>query len=233
MELKNKTVLITGSTDGLGKTLAVALVKTGAEVIIHGRDSEKVNATVSEVGASDGLVCDFNNPDDIPDVFGKIKNLDILINNAGMWFEGNTLDIAPEKIIELINVDITSHIVATRTLLPTLLRSEFGQILNVVSVAGIEIPFDYYHTVYSAAKFGMQGFSEAMAKEFDNKNLRVMGFYPGGMETGIFKKAGNAYKPREPWMFDPKEAADAVIFMLTRNPKVNIKRLDLINHLEK
>lgn len=79
----------------------------------------------------------------------------------------------------------------------------------------------------------MQAFSEALAKEFDNKNLRVMGYYPGGMATNFFKKANMPYKQVEPWMFDPQESVDAMIFMLTRNPKINIKRLDLINHLQK
>jgi short-subunit dehydrogenase len=121
----------------------------------------------------------------------------------------------------------------TRSLLPIIQKSDFGQILNVVSVSGIEIPFDYYHTIYSATKFGLQGFSEALAKEFENKSLRIMGYYPGGMSTKLFKKAGQDYKDNEPWMFDPKESVEAMIFMLTRNPKINIKRMDLINHLQK
>ena len=59
-----------------------------------------------------------------------------------------------------------------------------------------------------------------------------MGYYPGGMETELFKKAGIGYKKHEPWMFDPQESVDAILFMLTRDPKLNIKRLDLINHLQ-
>jgi hypothetical protein len=60
-----------------------------------------------------------------------------------------------------------------------------------------------------------------------------MGYYPGGMETKLFKKAGIPYKTHEPWMFDPQESVEAIIFMLTRDPKLNIKRMDLINHLQK
>lgn len=223
--LKNKNILITGSTDGLGKKLATALLQEGANVIIHGRDKDKVG--------EGGIVCDFNNPESITKAFSNINKLDVLINNAGTWLEGNTVDATPEKILELVNVNLASYLLVTRTLLPVLEKSEFGQILNVVSVAGIEIPFDYYHTIYSATKFGLQGFSEAIAKEFGNKNIRVMGFYPGGMETPLFKKAGNDYDDHEPWMFDPQESVEAITFMLTRDPKVNIKRMDLINHLQK
>ena len=62
--------------------------------------------------------------------------------------------------------------------------------------------------------------------------MRVMWFYPGGMESPLFKKAGNEYQDHEPWMFDPQESVDAIMFMLSRNKKVNVKRMDLINHLQ-
>lgn len=238
--LKDKTILITGSTDGLGKELATELASNGSNVIIHGRSKEKVDAVLTELNSTNkssqhqGLVCDLNKPEGVEEAFSKIKRLDILINNAGVWLEGSTKDASSEKIIELTNVNLASYLLVTRTLIPVLLKSEFGQILNVVSVAGIEVPADYYsHTIYSATKFGLQGFTESLTKEFDNKNLRVMGFYPGGMETKIFEKAGDRYEKHEPWMFDPKESVEAMVFMLTRNPKVNIKRLDLINHLQK
>jgi meso-butanediol dehydrogenase/(S,S)-butanediol dehydrogenase/diacetyl reductase len=113
-----------------------------------------------------------------------------------------------------------------------LLQSDFAQIINVSSVAGVEIPQDYYHVIYSAAKFGMQGFSEALAKEFFNKNLRVTGFYPGGMETNLFTKAGMDYKKHEPWMFNPQESVDAILFALKQDKKVSIKRMDLINQMD-
>jgi len=61
--------------------------------------------------------------------------------------------------------------------------------------------------------------------------MRVMGFYPGGMNTKLFVKAGETYKDNESWMFDPVESVEAIIFMLTRSKKVNVKRMDLINWL--
>lgn len=232
LDLKNKKILITGSTDGLGKLLAFELDKIGAEVIIHGKDKDKINETVKQITNSKrSILCDLRNSSEVKDKFSKIKELDILINNAGLWAEGNTLDITAERIIELVNVNLASYLLVTRTLLPKLLKSSFSQLLNVVSVAGYEVPTEYYHTIYSATKYGLQGFSEAMAKEFEGKNLRVMGYYPGGMDTKIFTKAGEDYKEGESWMFDPMESVEAIIFMLTRNPKVNVKRMDLINHL--
>jgi len=238
MDLRGKKVLVTGSTDGLGKLLTLNLAEHGASVIVHGRNQTKANAIIEELtkrfpNNHSSIICDFNKPESVTKVFNDIEKLDILINNAGLWAEGNTSDISPERIIELTNVNLLSYLLVTRVLLPTLKKSDFGQILNVSSIAGVEIPQNYSHTIYSATKFGVQAFSESLAKEFENTNLRVMGYYPGGMETDLFKKAGVNYKRSEPWMFDPQESVDAIIFMLTRNKKVNVKRMDLINHIQK
>lgn len=234
LDLKGKKVLITGSSDGLGKALAVELSKLGAKIIVHGRNEEKVDKVLNEL-EGDGhskIICDFNNPEDIDTKFSGIKELDILVNNTGVWSEGNTLDISTDKIREMISVNTTSYLLVSRILLPVLLKSEFAQILNTISVAGYEIPAGFYHTTYTATKYALQGYTEGMAKEFENRNLRVMGYYPGGMNTELFKKAGLDYKVNEPWMFDVMESVEAIIFMLTRNKKISIKRMDLINHLQ-
>jgi 3-oxoacyl-[acyl-carrier protein] reductase len=234
LDLSEKKVLITGSTDGLGKALAIKLSQLGSKIIIHGRNEEKAKDVISQLEGEDHryIICDFKNLKDIEKNLANIKELDILINNTGVWDERNTTDVEVEKIVEMVNVNTTSYLIASKVLLPVLTQSEYSQILNIISIAGVEIPFDYYHTVYSATKFALQGYSEALEKEYTNKNVRVMGFYQGGMNTNIFDKAGMNYKHPEPWMFDVQEAVDTIVFMLTRNKKVNIKRLDLINHLE-
>ncbi len=176
--------------------------------------------------------CDVTTPKDIPAAFSTVGHLDILINNCGIWEEGDSVAADPLKIEQLVATNLTSYLLITRTLLPLLLKNQFSQILNVSSTSGIEVPSDYYHTYYSGSKYGVRGFTEALVKEFHNKPLRVMGIYPGGMSTPLFGKAGQPYTLHEPWMFDPQETVDAIIFMLTRNEKVNIKRLDILNHLE-
>lgn len=237
-DLENKSVLVTGSTDGLGRLLALELARQGANVIVHGRTAEKTDKIIQELneinssGSYTSVVCDLNKPESISSAFTQVKKLDILVNNAGIWQEGNTVEIPPEKIIEVMNVNLGAPMLITRTLLPILLKSSFSQILNTSSIAGVTLPEGYYHTIYTATKWGVQAFSEAMQKEYDGKNLRVMGYYPGGMNTKLFVKGGIDYKENESWMFDPQESVEAIIFMLTRNPKINLKRMDLINHLK-
>lgn len=238
-DLKNKTVLVTGSTDGLGHKLATELARQGANVIVHGRNAGKVEPIINELkllnpnGIYSSVVCDLGEPASVYPAFSAIKQLDILVNNAGIWQEGNTVEVSPEKIIAVLNVNLGAPMLVTRALLPILLQSPFSQILNTSSIAGVTLPEGYYHTIYTATKWGLQAFSEAMAKEYDNQKLRVMGYYPGGMNTQLFVKSGINYKENESWMFDPQESVEAIIFMLTRDPKVNVKRMDLINHLQK
>jgi len=90
LSLKGKRVLITGSTDGLGRLLAQDLIQQGGQVIIHGKDSQKVESVTQELGATQGIVCDFNQPDTVQQSFSNINELDVLINNAGVWLEGPT-----------------------------------------------------------------------------------------------------------------------------------------------
>ena len=176
LSLRGKYALITGATDGLGKQTALEFAKQGVNLIIHGRNKEKVNKVISEIQAEntsiniESVVCDLTMTQEIEKAFSQINTLDILVNNAGVWLEGDTLDATSEKIIELTHINLLAPMLITRTVLPKLLQAEFSQILNIVSIAGVEIPAGYYHTIYSAVKFGLQGFSEAMAKEFFNKN---------------------------------------------------------------
>lgn len=234
MDLNGKKALITGASSGLGRLLAIELAKRGSKVTVHGRSRERVESVVKELeGSGHGsIVCDFNNSVEVIKAMKDVNELDILINCSGMWQEGNTVDINPEDIPLLVSANLTGTLLATRLLLPALLKSDFSQIVNVSSVAGVEIPSGYFHTVYTSLKWGVAAFSEALAKEFDDENIRVMGYYPGGMETDFFKKVGMDYMKHEPWMFDPKESVDAIMFMLTRSKKVSVKRMDLINHLQ-
>ena len=186
-DLKGKTILVTGSTDGLGRLLVLELAHQGANVIIHGRSRDKLDQLLNELKQinSDGyfssIECDLRQVNIISTTFAQLNKLDILVNNAGIWQEGNTIEESPEKIIEVTNVNLTAPMLISRTLLPVLLKSPFGQILNISSIAGVTLPEGYYHTIYTATKWGLQAF---------------------------------------------------IIFMLTRDQKVSLKRMDLINHLE-
>src|SRR5581483_8095422 len=101
IDLKNKHILITGSTDGLGKATAVSLAKLGAQIILHGKEKEKLETTVREVQKVSqhpvaSVLCNLTDEKEILKQFSLIKKLDILINNAGIWYTGSTAAMPPE-----------------------------------------------------------------------------------------------------------------------------------------
>ena len=190
--LAGKKALVTGSTDGLGRKIVLELARREANIIVHGRDRKKVDGVVKELreiyprGKFGKIVCDLNKLDSIEPAFSGIRNLDILVNNAGAWLEGNTADAKLEKIIELVNVNLGAPLLITRTLFLGAAKSQFGQILNVVSIVELKLG-GFYHTIYSATKFGLQALAKPWKK---NMTINSSGLWDitGGMETNLFKK---------------------------------------------
>ncbi|MDQ6985442.1 MAG: SDR family NAD(P)-dependent oxidoreductase [Candidatus Dojkabacteria bacterium] len=112
----------------------------------------------------------------------------------------------------------------TREVIDRMMANKYGQILNVSSIAGIEPSGDW--GVYTATKYAVRGFTDSLKKEFEDKAIKVMGFYPGGMNTEIFKTAGFD-SLNEPWMMDVNEAAEIVVFMLTRSIDVSMDHVEV------
>lgn len=214
MNLSNKSVLITGGTDGLGLSLARLLVSKGAKVCIIGRNQEKVNKAVKELGNNvTGFVADVSKLRELDSVAKQINNLDILINNAGIWLEGGIADNREEQISSTIDTNLKGVIYATKAFLPLLKKSEETHILNVTSTSGIRGREN--QSVYVASKFGVTGFTESLKLELASTNVKVTGFYPGGMKTKLFDKAGTP-KNNQDWM-DTDKVANIILFMLEQD----------------
>lgn len=214
MILTNKSVVITGGTDGLGLSLAHKLVSKGAKVSIIGRNQEKVDRTAIELGdEATGYVADVSKFDELEKIAKQIKNIDILINNAGIWLEGEVTTNTVEQISSTIDTNLKGVIYTTRAFLPLLKKSEETHILNVTSTSGIRGREN--QSVYVASKFGVTGFTESLKLELANTNVKVTGFYPGGMKTKLFDKSGTP-KNNQDWM-DTDKVANIIIFMLEQD----------------
>src|SRR4030067_1061578 len=129
-----------------------------------------------------------------------------------------------EKVKELFDVITLGTIYVTTSVLPILKKQAEGQILNVVSVAGIETPGAEMgpYSPYTAAKYAVTGFTKSLEEELKGTKIKVMGIYPGGMNTPLFKKAGFDYTENENWMMDKKDVAKIILFMLSQPKDVII-----------
>lgn len=189
----SKLILITGGSDGLGKAIAKQL-NDNNEVIIMSNNENKLIESSNEIGCKYKL-CDVTNPenvsvcvDEIVDKFGPI---DVLINNAGVWLAGDPIENTYEQISNCIDVNTKGPIYMTKAVLPSMYDKNNGLIINVCSQASFDS--DDFSSVYTASKWAMRGFNRAIQKQVAKKNIKVTGFYPGFMQTDIFKKAGNNY----------------------------------------
>lgn len=232
MNFQDKVVVITGSSSGLGKEIAILLAEQKAKVALVSRSGSELKKVKEEIGINtEYFVCDISNPkaveETIIEIHKKFGKIDILINNAGVWFEGPLEKHSSEKVKELFDVMALGTIYITTNALPILKKQVEGQILNIVSVAGIETPGAEMgpYSPYTAAKYAVSGFTKSLEEELKGTKIKVMGIYPGGMNTLLFKKAGFDYTENENWMMDKNDVAKIILFMLSQPKDVIIDHL--------
>lgn len=224
MKLKNKTILITGANSGLGLEIAKLLVEKGERVIILGKDKvgvetacKSLNSTLASI-----MVCDIRSSDQVEKTVGKIKKLDILINCAGIIAYYPLEKHAPQNIKDVIDTNLLGTIYVTKSVLSLMKKNNCGTIINISSTSGLPSGGHANESVYMASKYGVTGFTEGLKKEIsdEKKNIRIIGFYPGGMKTQLFAKSG-LDKDISSFM-DPKEIAKIIVFLLERPDTIKI-----------
>ncbi len=228
MKLKDKVVVITGGSEGLGKAIAEEVLKDGAKVVILALNEELTEAAAKELGKNaQGFVCDIRKKDQVEKVFEKIYeeygNIDILVNNAGIWFEGEIEDHPEEAIDNLFDTNVKGPIHTIQEVLPKMKKKKDGQIFNVISTAGVNAEIDW--PVYVATKHALRGLTDSLRATLQGSGIKIIGFYPGGMDTNIFDTAGFP-KGENDWMMKKEDVARIVHFMLSQPDDV------IMDHVE-
>jgi NADP-dependent 3-hydroxy acid dehydrogenase YdfG len=212
MNLKNTSALVTGGSDGLGLSIAKALVIKGAQTHIVSRSQTNLDKAAEAINSPllhthQGDVTDYQAMEVL---VKEIGDIDILINNAGVWLEGQVVEQTREEIDHTIDINLKGVVYTTKIVLPQMLKRNSGFIINVSSTSGLRGRED--QAIYVASKFGVTGFTKSLEKDLIDTEVKIAGFYPGGMNTGLFAKTGHPRK-NEAWM-DTDEVAEIVIFML-------------------
>lgn len=189
----SKVIVITGGSDGLGKAIAKKLVGEN-RVFILSNNKEELKK-VSEQLSCEYYVCDVTKYRDVQDtidcILEKVDYIDVLINNAGVWLAGDLTETEYERISNCIDINTKGPIYMTKAILPSMYKKREGLIINVCSQASFDS--DDFSPVYNASKWAMRGFNRSIQKDISKKGIKVTGFYPGFMQTDIFKKAGDDY----------------------------------------
>jgi meso-butanediol dehydrogenase/(S,S)-butanediol dehydrogenase/diacetyl reductase len=239
MKLKNKVVIITGGSVGIGKATAFLFVKEGAKVVITGRTEKTLKQAVEEVGEEnlkiDYLVSDVAKEEEckaaVDYTINKYGRIDILFNNAGVLPLGITHETSTEDWDNVFNINVRGTYLMSKYTIPFMLKQGKGCIVNNSSVLGLKaIPGA---AAYNASKGAITQLTRSMALEYADKGIRVNGICPGTIWTpmveGFFndtpdKKALDDFlKSLQPaarlrgGFGKPEEIAHAVLFLCDDN----------------
>ena len=188
--LKNKIALVTGAGRGIGRAIAVALAKEGAEVVINYNGSEErakeVKQTIEENGGkasiykcnvSDFVACEAM----IKDIVKEYGHLDILVNNAGSTKDGLIMKMKEEDFDSVLNVNLKGTFNTIRHGARQMLKQRSGKIINISSVSGIL--GNVGQANYAASKAGVIGLTKTMARELGSRGITVNAIAPGFVDT--------------------------------------------------
>ncbi len=231
MTLKDRRILLTGGTTGIGRAMLALFARAGARVLTMGRDSEALEEALSgarrEGGDVHGLVADLGKREDVERIFAAVDatlgGLDILVSNAALGAE--PIDqMADDAWRYVIDVNLTGALACTRGALARF-PTGAGQVVIIGSIsADIHAPGE---SVYSATKAGLQAFAETLRKEVAARGVRVSLVEPGTVASDMQEPDDDEQKAmiaREE-MLRAEDIAEAVAFIVTRPHRADVVSL--------
>ena len=218
--IKERKVLVTGSSDGIGRSITVSLLNSGAKVIGLARDHSKFNPETKNYIK---YKTDFSNEEILLNTIAKIikdhKDLDCLVSNAGFGRFGTLETFSTKEINDFIFTNLTSHIILTNKILPHLKKNRKGNIIFIGSESALKGGKN--GSLYSAAKFGLRGFSQSIREESCSKNIHVSLINPGMVRTSFFNNLDFMPGEDKSNAIEPDDIGKIIIDILsTRNGSV-------------
>jgi NAD(P)-dependent dehydrogenase (short-subunit alcohol dehydrogenase family) len=190
IDLKGKTALVTGSTSGIGHAVARGLAAAGAEVVVNGRAQAKVDAAVAEIvkaapgGKVRGVAADVSTAAGCKSLVAALGEVDILINNAGIFEPKGFFDIADEEWSRFFEVNVMSGVRLSRAYMPGMLKRNWGRIVFISSESALNIPKEMIH--YGMTKTAQLAISRGLAEMTRGTAVTVNSVLPGPtMSEGV------------------------------------------------
>ncbi|XP_072934565.1 farnesol dehydrogenase-like isoform X2 [Epargyreus clarus] len=228
-----KTAVVTGASAGIGAAICVRLARAGLRVVGLARRPELVDKLKSEVnGDITSRQCDVSNAAEVKATFKWIEDtfggVDVLVNNAGVFHDGNITDLANKKISDddffaTVDINVKGTFMCTRLALDSMTKRGFnGHIIHINSVAGHYIPAHTGFNVYPASKHAITAFTQSLLNELAHmkSKIKVTSISPGLVRTAMAGAHG-AGRPA----LHAADVADTVLYVLSTPPHVNISEL--------
>jgi NADP-dependent 3-hydroxy acid dehydrogenase YdfG len=238
-KLKDKVVLVTGASSGIGAATAMQLAKDGARLALVARDASGLGAVAKEVRSCGGepqtFAADVADEQKIRSAVEEVRSsygrLDILVNSAGVMLLGPIVNGSTEEWRRMIGINTLGLMYATHAALPYMIEQGGGHIVNISSIAG-RVVWSAGAGVYMASKFAVTAFSESLRQEVSDKKIRVTVIEPGIVATKLTQNIGDPtaraqaeayYASIKP--LNPEDIAAAVLYAVTQSPNVNINEI--------
>ncbi|MEE8418690.1 MAG: SDR family NAD(P)-dependent oxidoreductase [Dehalococcoidales bacterium] len=231
LELQEKVIIVTGSSRGLGKILALGFARQGAKVVVAARSEvekehwpgtihETAEAIKAEGGYALPVKCDVTSEESIAEMVKKVLDelgrIDILVNNAGTAFPGLITETPLKKWELVLKVNLTGPFLCSRAVLPGMIERKSGGIINITSIDATTHSSGFAGAAYGVSKAALERFTSSLAAEVGKYNIAVNGLKPReGIETvGLMAVSGGV--GRERWD-SPENFVRAAVFLAGQN----------------
>jgi NAD(P)-dependent dehydrogenase (short-subunit alcohol dehydrogenase family) len=188
LQLRGKKALVTGSTAGIGFAIAQALAREGAAVIVNGRTQERVDAAVREIGlGARGIAADLGTARGAARILAEVPQVDVLVNNVGIFEAKPFADIADEDWLRLFETNVLSGVRLSRGYLPGMVRAGWGRVIFISSESAVQIPAEMIH--YGVTKTAQLALSRGLAETVGGTGVTVNVVLPGPTRSegvGVF-----------------------------------------------
>lgn len=226
-QLAGKTAIVTGASSGIGAAIAKELTLAGANVVLAGRNQEKLEEIAAGIDQKEKTLCvqtDMTKKEDVDTLAERSKavfgSVDIYINNAGKMGSSSVLAGAVSDWEQMIDINIKGVLYGIHSVLPDMLEKSSGHIVNIASESGFEVTKRL--TVYCATKFAVRAISTGLEKELANTGVRVSNISPGMVETPL---SSNSPFESDRQKLEASDIGRAVIYAVTQPDYVNVNEI--------
>jgi len=241
MDIKDKVVIITGASSGIGEATALKMAKEGAKVVLTARSKDKLKELAKKIKAEKGtalvVTADVTKSKEFKKVVEKAKkefgSVHILVNNAGLMPLSYIEKFKTDEWNTMIDVNIKGVLNGVEAVLPTLIENKGGHIINISSTAA----YNYFPggAVYCATKAAVQMFSEGLRKEVSKKHgINVTSIEPGAVDTSLFETITDEDIKKElkgmmkMTTLQAEDIANAIFYAVSQPERTNINNIHIL-----
>lgn len=231
MNLTGKTAVVTGSTKGIGRAIAEALLHEGMNVCVSARDDGEVVRAVDELsdvgeGSVAGAVCDVRDEAQVSALFAhavaEFGGVDVLVNNAGIGLFGRVAEMSPADFRAVLETNLFGVFYCCHEAIPLLKQRGGGYVINISSLAGVNAHPQM--AAYNASKFALNGFSEALMQEVRQDHIKVSYIMPGSVNTYF---GDDTPDEAQAWQLQPADIARVVRDLLHHDERSLPSRVEI------